>query len=300
MRPLLAILAASTLACGATRAAGQSSTSGTAVPVAARASRPTGQSAAVDSVSRRGQPWISKRDMFLASAFVLGATVAVINDASWDSRMQAPSLQRNGTLHSLAGGASSLGSGGPLVFTTGLLAGGRLFGSDRVADAGLHSTEAILLSAAATSLLKGVIGRARPYVPSSDPNESGPDADVFRFGRGFGADYSSFPSGHTTVAFTTASALTRELFDAHSQARWVVGPLLYGGATAVGLSRMYKNKHWASDVMAGAALGTFIGGKLVAYKHTHGSNRLERFLVPNVGASPTGSFALSWSLTPPR
>jgi hypothetical protein len=60
---------------------------------------------------------------------------------------------------------------------------------------------------------------------------------------------------------------------------------------------MYKNKHWASDVMAGAALGTFIGGKLVAYKHTHGSNRLERLLVPNVGVSPAGPLSLSWSLT---
>ena len=297
MRCRLAILALTTLACGAPCAAAQSSKSSTAVPVAARAPRPTGQSAATDSVSRREQSWISKRDMFLASAFVLGATVAVMNDASWDSRMQAPRVQRSGSLHSLAGGASSLGSPGALLITTGLLAGGRLFGSDRIADAGLHSTEAILLSAAATSVLKGAIGRARPYVPSSDPNEPGPDADEFRFGRGFGRDYSSFPSGHTTVAFTAASALTRELFDAHSEARWVVGPLLYGGATAVGLSRMYKNKHWASDVIAGAALGTFIGGKLVAYKHTHGSNRLERLLVPNVGAAKIGDFALSWSFT---
>jgi len=300
MRCRLAILAVTTLACGATHAAAQASTSGTALPVAARASRPAGQRLAIDTVNRREQSSISKRDMFLASAFVLGATVAVMNDASWDSRIQAPGVQRSGALHSLAGGASSLGSPGALVLTTGLLAGGRLFGSDRVADAGLHSTEAILLSAAATSLLKGLIGRARPYVPSSDPNEPGPDADEFRFGRGFGADYSSFPSGHTTVAFTAASALTRELFDSHSEARWVVGPLLYGGATAVGLSRMYKNKHWASDVIAGAALGTFLGSKVVAYKHTHGANRLERFLVPNVGASPTGSFALTWSLTPPR
>jgi len=300
MRCLLAIVAVTTFACDVTRTAAQSSPSASAVRVAARALRPTGQSTATDTVNRREQSWISKRDMFLASAFVLGATVAVIHDASWDSRIQAPGVQRSGALHSLAGGASSLGSPGALVITTGLLAGGRLFGSDRVADAGLHSTEAILLSAAATSLLKGVVGRARPYVPSSDPNESGPDADVFRFGRGFGRDYSSFPSGHTTVAFTAASALTRELFDSHSEARWVVGPLLYGGATAVGLSRMYKNQHWASDVMAGAALGTFIGSKLVAHKHTHGANRLERFLVPNVGASPTGSFALTWSLTPPR
>lgn len=300
MRCRLAILAVTTLACGATRAAAQSSPSGIAVPVGARASCATGQSAATDSVSRRDQTWISKRDMFLASAFVLGATVAVVNDASWDSRMQTPGMQRSGALHRLAGGASALGSPGALLLTTGLLAGGRLFGSDRLADAGLHSTEAILLSAAATSLVKGVVGRARPYVPNTDPNEPGPDADEFRVGRGFGADYSSFPSGHTTVAFTAASALTRELFDAHSEARWVVGPLLYGGATAVGLSRMYKNAHWASDVMAGAALGTFIGGKLVAYKHAHGSNGLERLLVPNVGASPTGSFALTWSLTPPR
>jgi hypothetical protein len=43
---------------------------------------------------------------------------------------------------------------------------------------------------------------------------------------------------------------------------------MYGGAALVGLSRMYNNRHWASDVITGAAIGTFAGTKVVRYHHT--------------------------------
>ena len=52
-----------------------------------------------------------------------------------------------------------------------------------------------------------------------------------------------------------------------------VAPCMYGGATLVGLSRMYHNKHWASDVVLGAAVGTFSGLKVVRYSHAHPDNR---------------------------
>ena len=51
---------------------------------------------------------------------------------------------------------------------------------------------------------------------------------------------------------------------------------MYGGATLVGLSRMYNNKHWASDVVLGAAVGTFSGIKVVRYTHGHTDNRIDR------------------------
>ena len=59
----------------------------------------------------------------------------------------------------------------------------------------------------------------------------------------------SFPSGHTTVAFATAAALARE-----SRARWVPW-VAYPVAALVGWSRLRDNRHWASDVVAGAAVG---------------------------------------------
>jgi membrane-associated phospholipid phosphatase len=54
---------------------------------------------------------------------------------------------------------------------------------------------------------------------------------------------------------------------------------MYGGATLVGLSRMYNNAHWASDVVLGAAIGTFSGIKVVRYSHGHSNNVIDRTLL---------------------
>lgn len=66
-----------------------------------------------------------------------------------------------------------------------------------------------------------------------------------------GSDRHSFPSGHTATAFMTASMLSHEY--------GYLSPWLsisaYSLATATGLMRMANNKHWLSDVMAGAGIG---------------------------------------------
>jgi membrane-associated phospholipid phosphatase len=66
----------------------------------------------------------------------------------------------------------------------------------------------------------------------------------------------------------------------------------------VGLGRMYHNKHWASDVALGAAIGTFSGQKLVQFLHTHPHNALDRALL-RTALMPDGhgGFAVSWSAT---
>ena len=77
---------------------------------------------------------------------------------------------------------------------------------------------------------------------------------------------------------------------------WVVGPLMYAGATAVGLSRMYHNKHWASDVVIGAAIGTFSGRKVVQYAHGHPGNLIDRVILrTSVVPDGNGGVALAFS-----
>ena len=61
----------------------------------------------------------------------------------------------------------------------------------------------------------------------------------------------SFPSGHTETAFVAAEFLYQEYKD---KSVWIsIGG--YGMATFVGIARVYNNKHWLSDVVAGAGIG---------------------------------------------
>ncbi|HET9685443.1 MAG TPA: phosphatase PAP2 family protein, partial [Gemmatimonadaceae bacterium] len=80
---------------------------------------------------------------------------------------------------------------------------------------------------------------------------------------------------------------------------FLIGPLMYGGATAVGLSRMYNNRHWASDIIVGAGIGTFAGLKVVRFNDSHSGNRVDRFfLTGSLIPAPDGGHALHLSLVP--
>ncbi|MCW3093040.1 MAG: hypothetical protein JWP81_4109 [Ferruginibacter sp.] len=66
-----------------------------------------------------------------------------------------------------------------------------------------------------------------------------------------GEDYYSFPSGHTAEAFASAEFLRQEYKDVSP---WY-GIAGYVAAGATGALRMYNNRHWMSDVLAGAGVG---------------------------------------------
>lgn len=67
-----------------------------------------------------------------------------------------------------------------------------------------------------------------------------------------GSNRNSFPSGHTATAFMTATMFNKEY---GHKSPWI-GIGAYGMATATGLMRMANNKHWLSDVLTGAGIGT--------------------------------------------
>lgn len=73
----------------------------------------------------------------------------------------------------------------------------------------------------------------------------------------------SFPSGHTTAAFALASVIATEYPHPAVQGG------AYGIAAGVGLARMYRGAHYASDVLAAAAIGTAVGRGVARFGQRH-------------------------------
>lgn len=98
-----------------------------------------------------------------------------------------------------------------------------------------------------------------------------------------GSNHVSFPSGHTATAFTNASLLFYEYKDANI---WYASSgFLF--ATTTGFLRIANNKHYTSDVLAGAGIGTAVG-LAVSYwspfkSITFGENKTHAFIYPQIG-----------------
>lgn len=232
------------------------------------------------------------RDAALAGSFV-GLTFAMFPiDQSVARRLQNPNTQANRFFKTASTDVQYMASPGSIIIGVGMYGVGKVGHWRNVADLGLHGTEAVALASVFTTIIKDVAGRARPYV-SVDTN-----SHDFKFGRGFGnGGFQSFPSGHSTAAFAAASAVTSESQRWWPHETWIVAPVMYGGATLVALSRMYNNKHWASDVVLGAGIGTFSGIKVVRYSHGHPHNFIDRALLGLEVAPSAGGASLGFTIT---
>ena len=154
---------------------------------------------------------------------------------------------------------------GPALLLGGLWAIGALSGDPMLTAIGRDGVEASLFSVVlivpATKLL---VGRARP-----DEGLGSTHFEPF-------SEFQSFPSGEATQAFTIAAVVA-----AHTESAWVEG-VAWGLAGLIGAERLYLDRHWASDVVAGARLGAG-GGGWVARR------QLQRPPAPGAGA---------WSVVP--
>jgi membrane-associated phospholipid phosphatase len=125
--------------------------------------------------------------------------------------------------------------------------------------------ESVLLADATTFVLKQAIGRGRPSAAN--------DKSSFRPFQ-FNSDYDSMPSMHTSSSFAIASVLA-----ATSESK-LAKLAYYAAATFVGFSRIYKDKHWASDIVLGAAVGELCGQVVTRYHVEQGGKRVS--IVPMV------------------
>ncbi len=105
-----------------------------------------------------------------------------------------------------------------------------------------------------------------------------------------GSAYTSFPSGHTAEAFASAEFMRMEYKDVSP---WY-GIAGYAMAATTGYLRMYNNKHWLSDVVAGAGVG-IASTKLAYWLYPKIQHKLFKDKLPNTVVMPTyqnGSFGV--------
>ena len=137
----------------------------------------------------------------------------------------------------------------------------------QVAQDGIAAS--LIASGIITPAIKLVAGRSRPRS----------DAGVYNF-KPFSDVNASFPSGHTTEAFALASVVAN-----HYDDTWVACAS-YSIASLVGLARTYHHAHFASDVLAGAMIGTWVGKSVVAHNASLRSGKLT--LLPEVSQGLIG------------
>lgn len=238
-------------------------------------------------------PVLGARDARLAGAFAVGTLVAAALDRPLAVRLQRPEVQERRALRLAAGSFRRSAELGGMVVMPLLWVAGRLADDRTMAATGLRGMEALAVSLGTVSVVKFVAGRARPLVNVEDPTS-------WRLGRGLrDGEYRSFPSGHAATAFAVATAVTSELGAGKPGTRWAVGVPLYAAAAGAGWSRMYENRHWASDVVAGAAIGTVSGLAVTRWHRTRPDNTLDRRLLgATVSLAPGRAPRLSLALVP--
>ncbi|MBI1920114.1 MAG: phosphatase PAP2 family protein [Geobacter sp.] len=162
---------------------------------------------------------------------------------------------RSGTLDTAADIGSVVGN--PLLhlgIAGAIYGGGILADSPALRETGAMLGEAALLADATSFVLKQAIGRGRPFAAN--------DKGSFRPFQ-FKSDYDSLPSMHVASSFAMASVLSSTTENLGYKL------LYYTSATFVGFSRIYEDKHWASDIVLGAAVGELCGRIVTKYHDSH-------------------------------
>lgn len=126
---------------------------------------------------------------------------------------------------------------------------------------GVMYIETLLIANGLKELAKLAVNRKRPYMYS--------DRDLPQDEIENGDWAKSMPSGHTTFAFASAAFLTYTFCRYFPDSPWRIPVSIgsYAIATGVAALRVSSGKHFLSDVLAGAAIGTVVG-VMVPFLHT--------------------------------
>jgi len=200
----------------------------------------------------------------------VGATTGGLMFADKEIR-RAVQKERSATTDTLANIFRPFETIVPATFVAGMAGIGYAFDQPQLKAASADALEASLFSVGVLAVpAKFFIGRSRP-----DKDLGPAHYEPLNLG-------SSLPSFTTTGSFAVASTLSEHF------PQPAVSILAYGLAGVAGLTRIYDDKHWASDVFLGAALGTLIG-KAVAKLNEPRREKSRVSVVPLVGQGVQGA-----------
>ncbi|MDD5360883.1 MAG: phosphatase PAP2 family protein [Ignavibacteria bacterium] len=207
----------------------------------------------------------NKKDGITFAAFVLTTTAVYLKDES----IRANSFKQHSVINDKLADAGKLYGNliAPVIIGGGIYSGGLIMKNEDVRITGRMIFESVLYSGIVTTFFKSLLGRARPYKDKGSQ---------FYQTFSFNTDYTSMPSGHSTVAFALSSVLANRIHNVYAS----IGLYTIAGITA--LSRIYHDEHWASDVMLGSAIGYFIGDFISSKKvnSSEGKNRISIYPGP--------------------
>jgi membrane-associated phospholipid phosphatase len=148
----------------------------------------------------------------------------------------------DGTFNFISNTTYPIGIAAPL----GLFIVGKLNHNEVMVQNGIITGSAIVLTVAISAILKYSIRRDRPANIYPDIQAYAPDNSP------------SFPSNHSSVAFSTATSLSL------AYPKWYVIVPAYSLASAVAYSRLFLGEHYPSDILAGAIVGS--ASAFICYK----------------------------------
>ena len=217
-------------------------------------------------------PFYAKPRLWYRTAAVVAATGTVllldvpINKNAVDWRKKSSAMVNTSKYITRFGGQYE-------VYTLAALGVyGWAFKNEKIKTTTLLATQAYITSAVIFEAAKFLSGRQRPYYYNPETNSNSPTwhGPFYQFKKDANGNkpdsysYTSFPSGHTTLAFAAATVYAMEYSD-----RPLVKIFAYSAASVIGLSRITENKHWASDVFIGGILGHLIGRQVVNNYHRY-------------------------------
>jgi membrane-associated phospholipid phosphatase len=155
----------------------------------------------------------------------------------------------DGFFRGVTNSASPVAFGTPVI----LYGVGLLKKDANLKKSALYIGASVVTSSFITTIMKYSVKRTRPFITY-------PDIEKVTSGGSY-----SFPSGHTSDAFSLATSVTI------AYPKWYINVPAYGWASAVAYSRMDLGVHYPSDVLAGAVIGA--GSAYLCYKAQHWINK---------------------------